>query len=95
VTYSSTGISTPAILSFNIDGDGTSTESTIDLTNPPFSLDFKGNEPVGVARFTFQNNTGITATLSINKSLLTVTCNEPPAQGQSCSVSCVLAFNGV
>lgn len=95
ITYASSSINTPAILSFEIFGDGTSSEITIDLTNPPFSLSFKGNEPVAVERFNFQNNTGITATVTINKSMLTVTCDNAPALGQSCSVACVLSFSGV
>lgn len=70
-----TGHADPWSANITIFGDGTSTTVVIDLSKPPFSVDFTANQPSLV-----YEATGLPSdkTMSLNGNILTITFNTAP-----------------
>jgi hypothetical protein len=92
LTFTANGVDAGTIFVLSIIGDGVSNTINIDLTDPPFPLSFKGNEPVGFASTNFGDNPG---TITISKTTVTIAFDVALALNQNATVTFQLAFAGV
>jgi hypothetical protein len=85
-------------VSFNIIGDGVSTELSLNLNRPPFLINFQGAAPSAV-HTTFGHETIVVATATISKVLtddvMSLTFSEAPPDGVELNVNARFEYSGV